>query len=118
LIRQAVEAELQELLEEHSTRRTEDGLAGVVLNGYLPDREVQTGVGPVTVRIPKVRAKMGKPVTFRSALIPPYVRTRKSLEAASPWLYLKGVSSGEMAEALRQYTFRKEWICLRSHKPN
>jgi putative transposase len=71
LIRQAVEAELQETLKSHSDRRTEDGLAGVVRNGYLPARELQTGVGPVTVRIPKVRAKTGKPVTFRSALVPP-----------------------------------------------
>ena len=101
LIRQAVEAELQELLEQHSTRRTEEGRAGVVRSGYLPERELQTGVGPVTVRIPKVRAKTGKPVTFRSALVPPYVRKTKSLEAALPWLYLKGVSSGEMGEALK-----------------
>jgi putative transposase len=100
LIHQAVEAELQELLEAHSDRRTEDGKAGVVRNGYLPERELQTGVGPVTVRIPKVRAKTGDPVTFRSALVPPYVRKTKSLEAALPWLYLKGVSSGEMSEAL------------------
>ena len=101
LIRQAVEAELQELLEQHSDRRTEEGLAGVVRNGYLPERELQTGVGPVKVRIPKVRAKTGKPVTFHSALVPPYVRKTKSLEAALPWLYLKGVSSGEMGEALK-----------------
>jgi len=101
LIRQAVEAELQETLKAHSDRRTGDGLSGVVRNGYLPARELQTGVGPVTVRIPKVRAKTGKPVTFRSALVPPYVRKTKSLEAALPWLYLKGVSSGEMGEALK-----------------
>ena len=101
LIRQAVEAELRELLDQHATRRTEDGRAGVVRSGYLPERELQTGVGPVTVRIPKVRAKTGKPVTFRSALVPPYVRKTKSLEAALPWLYLKGVSSGEMGEALK-----------------
>ena len=101
LIRQAVEAELEELLEQHSARRTEEGLAGVVRNGYLPERELQTGVGPVKVRIPKVRAKTGKPVTFHSALVPPYVRKTKSLEAALPWLYLKGVSSGEMGEALK-----------------
>ena len=63
-------------------------------------REIQTGVGPVTVRIPKVRAKTGEPVTFRSALVPPYVRKTKTLEAALPWLYLKGVSTGEMGEAL------------------
>ena len=100
LIHQAVEAELQELLAEHSERRTVDGKAGVVRNGYLPERELQTGVGPVTVRIPKVRARTGDAVTFRSALVPPYVRKTKSLEAALPWLYLKGVSTGEMSEAL------------------
>ena len=71
-----------------------------VRNGYLPAREIQTGLGPVTVRIPKVRAKTGEPVTFRSALVPPYVRKTKSLEAALPWLYLKGISSGEMGAAL------------------
>ena len=100
LIYQAVEAELQELLAEHSGRRLEGGQAGVVRSGYLPERELQTGVGPVTVRIPKVRAKTGEPVTFRSALVPPYVRKTKALEAALPWLYLKGISSGEMGEAL------------------
>ena len=101
LIYQAVEAELQELLAQHSGRRTEDGKAGVVRNGYLPARKLQTGVGPVTVEVPKVRAKTGEPVTFRSALVPPYVRKTRSLEAALPWLYLKGVSSGEMGEALK-----------------
>jgi len=101
LIYQAVEAELQELLAQHVDRRTEDGKAGVVRNGHLPARKLQTAVGPVTVRIPKVRAKTGEPVTFRSALVPPYVRKTKSLEAALPWLYLKGISSGEMGEALK-----------------
>lgn len=101
LIYQAVEAELQELLADHAERRTEDGRAGVVRNGHLPARQLQTGLGPVTVEIPKVRAKTGEPVTFRSALVPPYVRKTRSLEAALPWLYLKGVSSGEMGEALK-----------------
>ena len=101
LICQAVEAELQELLGQYSERRTADGKAGVVRNGYLPERELQSGVGPITVRIPKVRAKTGDPVTFRSVLVPPYVRKTRMLEAALPWLYLKGVSSGEMGEALK-----------------
>ncbi len=83
LIYQAVEAEL---LAEHVERRTEDGKAGVVRNGHLPARKLQTGLGPVT---------------FRSALVPPYVRKTKSLEAALAWLYLKGISSGEMGEALK-----------------
>ena len=58
---------------------------------------------PVTVQIPKVRAKMGEAVTFRSAgLVPlPYIRKTQSMEAAVPWLYLKGVSSGEMGDALK-----------------
>ena len=101
LIQQAVELELQELLARHADCRTDEGKMGVVRNGYLPERELQTGIGPVTVKIPKVRSKTGEPVTFHSALVPPYVRKTKSLEAALPWLYLKGVSSGEMGEALK-----------------
>jgi len=91
LIHQAVEAELQEFLVLHESRKTDDGCAGVVINGYLPERLLQTGIGPVTVKIPKIRSKDGWPVTFQSALVPPYVRKTRSLEAALPWLYLKGV---------------------------
>ena len=74
LLQHAIETEVQELLAAHAGRYLEDGRAGVVRNGYLPEREIQTGLGPVTVQIPKVRAKTGEPVTFRSALVPPYVR--------------------------------------------
>ena len=81
LIHQAVESELEELLSQHSERRTEAGHAGVVRNGYLPERDLQTSLGPVTVRISKVR---GEAVSFRSALVPPYVRKTKTLEAALP----------------------------------
>ncbi len=88
-------------MAEHVERRTEDSKAGVVRNGHLPARKLQTGLGPVTVKIPKVRAKTGEPVTFRSALVPPYVLKTKSLETALAWLYLKGISSGEMGEALK-----------------
>ena len=100
LIHRAVETELQSLLEQYSDCKTADGKAGVVRNGYQPERPIPPGIGPVTVRIPKVRSKTGDAVTFRSALVPPYVRKTASLEAAIPWLYLKGVSTGEMGEAL------------------
>ncbi len=100
LIQQAVEAELATFLEGYWDRRLNDGRAAVVRNGHLPEREIQTGIGPVTVQIPKVRSKDGEPMTFRSALVPPYVRKTRSLEAALPWLYLKGVSTGEMEQAL------------------
>ena len=101
LIQQAVEAELHTLLAQYADHKCEDGKAAVVRNGYLPEREIQTGIGPVKVRIPKVRSRTGEPVTFRSALVPPYVRKTRSLEAALPWLYLKGISTGEMQEALQ-----------------
>ena len=100
LIQQAVEAELQDLLALHAQSRTPAGTAGVVRNGYLPERDLQTSLGPVPVKIPKVRSKTGEVVTFRSALVPPYIRKTRTLEAALPWLYLKGVSSGEMGSAL------------------
>lgn len=100
LIQQAVEAELSGFLEQFSDRLLADGKSAVVRNGFQPERPIQTGIGPVTVKIPKVRSRDGDPVTFRSALVPPYVRKTASLEAAIPWLYLKGVSTGEMANAL------------------
>lgn len=100
LLQQTIETEVQALLAAHSDRTLEDGRAGVVRNGHQPEREIQTGIGPVTIKIPKVRAKTGESVTFRSALVPPYVRKTQSLEASLPWLYLKGVSSGEMGAAL------------------
>jgi putative transposase len=100
LIASAVEAELEGFLAQFAEARTAAGHAVVVRNGHHPARPVQTGIGPVNVRIPKVRSKDGTPVTFRSALVPPYVRKTRTLEAALPWLYLKGVSSGEMEAAL------------------
>lgn len=101
LIKLAVEAELESYMAPFASARTVSGHACVVRNGYHPERSVQTGIGPVSVRIPKVRSKDGTPVTFRSALVPPYVRKTKTLEAAVPWFYLKGVSSGEMGNAVK-----------------
>ncbi len=72
-------------------------------NGYLPERELQTGVGAVPVRIPKVRDKQGKrgsKVKFNSRLVPPYLRKTMSVENLLPWLYLKGLSTGDFKEAL------------------
>ena len=100
LVSEALEVEVSELLASLSGRRDASGRAAVVRNGYQPERDIQTGVGPVTVKVPKVRSRDGKPVSFRSALVPPYVRKSASLEAALPWLYLKGISTGEMAPAL------------------
>ena len=71
LLSQAIEFVLEERLAEWRERRLADGRHSVVRNGYHPERQVQTGFGPVTVQIPKIRARDGKPVVFRSALVPP-----------------------------------------------
>lgn len=63
LIQQAVEAELQHLLVQHAGNRTSAGTAGVFRNGYLPARDLQTSLGPIPVRIPKVRFRTGEAVT-------------------------------------------------------
>jgi len=100
LIRQTIEVELDEFLTQFSKEKTPDGKSAVVRNGYLPERDILTGIGPVPVQVPKVRGKNGTSVTFRSSLVPPYVRKSRSLESALPWLYLKGISTGEMSDAL------------------
>ena len=100
LISTAVECELEGFMMKFADRKLQDGRAAVVRNGHLPQREIQTSIGPVKVQIPKVRSRDGSVVTFRSALVPPYVRKSASLEAALPWLYLKGLSTGEMGPAL------------------
>ncbi len=95
-----MEAELGEFLKQHEDRRTGQNLRLAVRSGHHPERLIQTGIGPVSVRIPKVRSSDGKPVTFRSSVVPPHVRKSRTLEAWVPWLYLKGGSTGEMAGAL------------------
>ena len=97
LIHQAVEAELSEYLSQHQ-RLIDDGRVALVRNDHLPKREILTGIGQVSVRIPKVRSKNGEAFTFRSVSEPLYFRKMRSLEAALPWLYLKGVSTGEMGD--------------------
>jgi putative transposase len=76
----------------------ENGIRAFPVEHEIP--ALQLLVGSLHPRRLKVRAKTGDPVTFRSALVPPYLRKTKSLEAALPWLYLKGISNGEMIEAL------------------
>jgi transposase-like protein len=100
VIQQAIEAELAELLAQYSNVKTLAGRQAVVRNGYLPAREVLTAAGPVAVQVPKVRDRSGTGVKFNSAVVPPYVRKSPRVSAALPWLYLKGISTGDMGEAL------------------
>lgn len=100
LLINAVQAELQEYLAVYQQLTDEQGRQCVVRNGYLPEREIMTGLGPVKVQVPKTRDRSGKGHCFRSALLPPYLKRTKSVENVLPWLYLKGLSTGDFTEAL------------------
>jgi transposase-like protein len=99
LLQQAIENEVQEFLERSMESRTEDGCRSVVRNGYLPERCVQTGIGAVPVKQPRVRDREKKH-KFASAILPPYMRRTPSVEAVVPALYLKGISTNDFPEAL------------------
>ena len=103
LLAQAVEAEVASLLERYAGEVTNDGRRRLVRHGHLPEREIVTGIGPVAVRCPRVRDRVGEGserIRFSSAILPPYARRSKSLEVLIPILYLKGVSTGDFEEAL------------------
>ncbi len=101
LISGAVEAELEELLSQYASLRNGQGHLQIVRNGYLPERDLQTGIGSVKVRVPKIRDKSGQGIKFNSILLPPYLRKTKSVEELLPWLYLKGISTGDFQETLQ-----------------
>lgn len=100
LIAQAVEAELKALLEHHAQLKLPDGRQAVVRNGFLPERTIQTGIGDVEIKVPKVRDRSGSGIYFNSSLLPPYLKRSSSIEELLPWLYLRGISTGDYQEAL------------------
>lgn len=103
LLAQAVEAEVAAFLDQHADKQTDAGRRRLVRHGHRPERAIMTGIGAVTVRAPRVRDRAGtgeERIRFTSAILPPYARRAKSLEVLIPVLYLKGVSTGDFAEAL------------------
>lgn len=103
LLAQAVAAEVAGFLEGHADKLTDDGRQRLVRHGHLPEREIMTGIGPVAVRAPRIRDRVGtgqERIAFSSAILPPYARRSKSLEVLIPILYLKGISTGGFEEAL------------------
>ena len=100
LIEAAVSAEFGEYLSAFEEEKLPDGRRRMVRNGHLPERQILTGIGAVDVRVPKARSRSGAAEPFRSSLVPPYVRRSASVDAAVPWLYLHGVSTGQMRAAV------------------
>ncbi|MBN2474907.1 MAG: transposase [Pirellulales bacterium] len=102
MLAQAIQEEVVEWIEQRAGLCDAQGRHQVVRNGYLPKRTITTGVGPVEVEQPRVRDRRpaGEAEKFTSRILPPYLRKTKSIEELIPWLYLKGVSTGDFSEAL------------------
>src|SRR5215207_3754099 len=99
LLQQAVEAEVAEFVRRHRELKDEHERQRVVRNGYRPERTIQTGIGEVTVKAPRARDRAGE-IKFQSNILPAYLRRTRSIEELLPWLYLKGLSTGDFSEAL------------------
>jgi putative transposase len=102
MLAQAIDAEVAGWIESHRDFRDQAGHHQVVRNGRLPKRTILSGVGQIEVEQPRVldRRPRHENEFFSSKILPPYLRKTKSLEELIPWLYLKGVSTGDFSEAL------------------
>ena len=103
MLTQMILLEVDDWLAERASLQDEQGRRQVVRNGFLPKRKITTGVGQVEVQQPRVRDRgpAGQAESFTSKILPPYLRKTKSIEELIPWLYLKGVSTGDFSEALK-----------------
>lgn len=99
LLTAAIENEVDEYIQTHRNEVDQDGNRLVVRNGRHRKRDIQTGVGAVELEQPRVNDKRpGK--SFNSSILPKYMRRSPSLDATISALYLKGVSTSGMVEAL------------------
>ena len=104
MLQQVIEAEVETFVAAYAEHEDERGRRRVVRNGHAPEREIQTGIGPIAVRRPKVRDRgigsAGERIRFTSKVLPPFLRRTRNVEELLPWLYLKGISTGQFEEAL------------------
>lgn len=98
----ALEAEVSDFVEKNRKRMNESGDIRFVRNGYLPERNIQTGIGDLKVTVPRVRDRgtIKDEIQFESSIVPKYLRRSIKMQEFIPLLYLKGISSGDMREAL------------------
>ncbi|MCA9027435.1 MAG: IS256 family transposase [Planctomycetaceae bacterium] len=104
MLQTAIDAEVDEFISQHAGRCDEQGRRRVVRNGRLPSREILSGARPLEVSQPLVRDKSPRREergTFSPSVLPRYLRRTKAIEELIPWLYLKGISTGDFSEALQ-----------------
>ena len=99
----AIDQEVASYVAARSGLVDESGHRLVVRNGFLPEREITTGIGKVPVKQPRVRDKRSPKQRefFTPTVLPKYLRKTKSMEELIPWLYLKGISTNDFPEALQ-----------------
>ena len=104
MLTEALETEIEGFLSQYRDLRDKQGHKRITRNGHLREREIQTGIGPVPVKLPRARDRQAEhelgPISFKSSLIPPYLRKTRSMEELIPWLFLKGISAGDFSEVL------------------
>lgn len=105
MLAEALRAEADAFVASFAEERLADGCQRVVRHGFGPERSIQTGIGPIDLRRPKVRdrateAPAEEKVRFTSQILPRWARRSRSLDALLPVLYLRGVSTGDFQETL------------------
>jgi putative transposase len=99
LLAAAIEAEVAAFIAQHSALKTDADKAAVVRNGYLPERSIQTGLGDIEVKVPKVRDRFGSGIKFNSSLVLPYLKRTRNIEEFLPWLYLRDLNGRLLGNA-------------------
>ena len=83
--RELIKKAVQKFLSQYQDVTDSEGRPLVVRNGYLPERELMTGIGPVDMKIPKARYRGGQSIHLRSELLPSHIKRTKSVETVLPW---------------------------------
>ena len=109
----ALQAEVDGYIEQHQSTLG-NGHQRLIKNGYLPTRSVQTGIGDIAVKVPRVKDKE-KTLKFSSSIVPPYMKRSLSLEKLLPLLYLKGISTGDFKEVRPPSSEVQHYFTLSSH---
>lgn len=105
MLRLALEVEINDFIENHRAKLMPNGRQRIVRNGYHPERKIQTGVGDISVKVPRSRDQESgdnkkEQILYNSEMIPKYLRRSENIEDLIPFLYLQGVSSTRFSEVL------------------
>lgn len=91
--------EVQSFILSYRDKKIENGNNRVVRNGYLPERSIQTGIGAVAVKVPRIRDRGEEDIKFTPSLIPQYMRRTATIDVLLPLLYLKGIPTNDFADS-------------------